>query len=631
MKRFAIYSGVLILFTLLTLWLTWPLATHFTTAIPGKPLDSFEYLWKVRWFQEALFNPHLSVFFTDKVFYPFGHHLALGETTLSQILLGLPWATIAGDVIAYNVISVVSFVLAAFGAYLLVLYYTGGHLAAIAGGVIFAFCPVRMVSLANGMMPQLGTMWLPYIILTLEKLRRGGGLRCGIAGGIFCALTIFSAWYNVPLLAVVLGIYPHYCAGSFREYLHSPGFRSALVAFGSILLLSIGLSLFLTYPLWHSETQSAPYSLRYLDYWSPSLDHFVIPYFLRTLLGKPPVSTYIHIVSLPVYVGLLTLMFAIVGTIRGGKDKHFFVWLGLCSLLLALGPRLRWDGEPVLIRVPAQIERVFKAGMHILATRLALTPLPTYYALHEPGTIYIPLPTLLVQLFVPLMSRIRHWYRFAFTLDLALSILAGMGIAHFDTLRGTVFSGLSKKHWRMACAVLESLIILALFLEFAILPYQMGYCEVRPQPVDLWLAEQEGDFAIAEFPYYSEIIPPGLMQYRTVFHGKKICTGNATFAPQGYRAAMPLIYAFPDAESIAMLKRWGPKYILIGSYSYGEEWQDVRRRLDEQPDLRLVAVFESLPVYHALDLWRVVPGYDLVLPVDQIHVYELIVEGDVRK
>ena len=633
-RCWVVNGGVLALFLVLTVWLSYPLISHFTTAVPGPPGDNFDFLWELAWFKRALFDTRLSPFHTDTLYYPFGYDLALGPITLAQVILSLPLAMVGGQILGYNTTCVLSFVLAGFGTYLLVYKLTGSRVAGVAGGVVFGFCSARVKALIDGHFNVLGTMWLPYVVLCLELMLHDRGTRRGIAGGIFCALTIFSSWYNVPLLGAILISYVLCQARAWRGLVQSRGFRTTLLGFFGILLLSVVVSLALTRPLWREGTEMQAYSLAYVDYKSPSLDYFVVPHAVRTLLGRPPVSPDIYVSSLSVYVGSLSIVLAVLGLlVRRGRVTRVFVWIGVLSLLLALGPRLRWGGETVRIFVPAEVERVFNAGMSILATRLAPSPIPSYYTLHWPGTVYIPMPVLALQLFVPWLRKMRYWFRFVITLCLALAVLAGIGVAHLESRMQHMFprplSRARKTRREAARLVLGPALVVGLFLELMVLPQHMGYSEVRPQAVDLWLAEQQGDFAIVELPYTAG--GPRSNVYRTLFHGKKSCSGPPPFAPEDHQRAIPLLYAFPSTATIELLKSWAPQYVLIEAREYAErygvQWEEAQRDIAAQPDLRLVAVFDDVPVYHDVSLWDWVPGYDREIADEQVYVYELAGEG----
>lgn len=626
-RRWPVHAAALVFFLILALSITYPLLKHLTTAVPGAPRDNFEFLWRVAWFKQAVFDPRLSPFHTDRQYYPFGYDLMLGPVTLSQIALSLPLAVVGGEVLGYNIVSLLSLVLAAFGAYLFVLDLTGRPFAGLASGVIFGFCPALLALLTVGHFNLLGIVWLPFALLALRRVLEGRGLRWSAIAGAFCLLIIFSDWYNVPMLGCAMLIYGLAHVGGWRRRLRQRRALTTVAAFLAILCVAVLGAVALTQPLWSGGVRTPAYSLAYVDYISPSLDYFLVPRALGTLIGQPPVSADVYNSSMSVFLGFLPPVLAVVGILWGKcGDKRALAALGLCSLLLAMGPRLRWNGMPVLIPVPVQIERVFTAGVRLLATRLAVTPMPSYYALRRAGHVYVPLPALFLQMFVPFMSKMRYWGRFSVVLSLAVAALAGMGIARIEAWLATALpkqapdAGRKRRRWIQP--VLGATLLVLLFLEFAILPFHIGYCEVRPQPVDDWLARDAGDAAIAEFPRFKEV-GPGLSVYRTLFHGKSICAGSDPFAPEGYRAAVPLLNAFPQTEAVTLLASWGVKYVLVGARSYGEQWASIQQAIAAQPGLRLKAVLDDVPIYRDEGLWNCVPGYNRQLSVDQIHVYQL--------
>jgi hypothetical protein len=577
----------------------------------------------VGWYKQSLFDLHVSPLYTDMIFYPFGYNLVSGSATLAPAILSLPLTLLWGHIVAYNLVDLLSYVLAGFGAYVLVMKLTDSRLAGMAGGIIFGFSP-RLVSLltAGHFNLLVGVVWLPYLMLCLEQMLTDAEPRWGIAAGIFCVLSVFSEWYFVPMLGLILGMFFLGRVKPWRSYLQDRAFVISMVTLGGILLLSIGVAVGITPALWQ-EVARTPYSLAYVDYISPSLDYFIIPYFLRTLLGRPAISPDAYAIGLPVYVGVLSVILAALGCL-GRRDRvvRNVMWLCLGALLLALGPRLRWNGSPVLIPVPLGVEKLFKAGMHFLATRLAFTSMPSYYALHRPGTVYVPLPAFAVQLFVPFMSKMRYWERFSFVLNLGLAILAGFGVACLEaSLSRALFR--AQKRYRVTLEKTAAVAVVAgLALQSACVPHHIGYSEVRPQPVDLWLAEQSDDVAIAEFPHQKEG-GPGPSLYRTLFHNKRTCSGAGTFPPADHLAARPLLQEFPSQETISLLKEWSPTYVLAGAYSYGGQWAEVQEQIMARPDLRLVMVFDETPIYHDIGMGNWVPGYDREWVVDRIYLYEL--------
>ena len=166
MKTFSI----LILFVLLTVLMTFPLVMNATTAIAGPPGDGFIHLYEMFWFKRAIFDLHVWPLFDPETFYPFGYNLALSHITPSNTLLMMPVVLLAGPTAGFNSAVFLSFVLSGFGAYLLTLRLSRNRWAALLAGILFAFSQYRIHNLGAGWLPNLGTQWLPFALLYLDKV-----------------------------------------------------------------------------------------------------------------------------------------------------------------------------------------------------------------------------------------------------------------------------------------------------------------------------------------------------------------------------------------------------------------------------------------------------------------------------
>lgn len=602
--------SVLGLFVALSAVMTYPMVLHAMNAIPGPPADNFEVLYRVWWFKHSLFDLHISPFFNPDVFYPFGYDLSLGESTLANMAFSLPVTLAGGHIFSYNLIMWGTFVLSGFGMYLWAYRVLGHRGAAIVAGVVYAYCPYRLLHLTSGQVAQVSTQWLPFMLLCLDRALERRDVRAAAMAGLFYALTALSAWYYLAIAGLFVVLYGILRMRPWRESLRDRALWHCALVFVTVVAVCLGplvvrnLSL-----LWGDEMG---YSLWYVDALSPSLNDLFFPRVLRPLWGGEPLNQDEYDFSVHLYLGVPALALATVGV---WKQRRPFVKImlviELVALVLSLGPRLRWDGGPVLIPVPPTVERAFTAGMGILAKRLALYPAPSYYMLREPGSVYIPLPALLLRLFVPSFQYVRQWSRFLVLTLLALAMLAGFGAA-----------AISQQVGGRAAWVLALLVALSMF-DSAILPYRFGLCMVGPQPVDDWLAAQPGHDPVAEFPYY-RFGGNGPLLYRAVYHGKPIVSGASTFVPSGHREARPVLVAFPDEEALVLLRSWGVRYIVMSSAAYGADWPQVQGVLTAQPDLRFVASFDDVPVYHDGRLLDIVPGYELSLPLGQEFVYEII-------
>ncbi len=109
----------LLLFTVLALVLTWPLAAHFTTHVPGDGIDDPALAWNLWWIKARLVDQlNFDIFHADWMFYPIQINLGFYTLTPLNGLLSVPLQTSLSLIIANNLILLSSFVLGGFGAYL---------------------------------------------------------------------------------------------------------------------------------------------------------------------------------------------------------------------------------------------------------------------------------------------------------------------------------------------------------------------------------------------------------------------------------------------------------------------------------------------------------------------------------
>jgi hypothetical protein len=168
-------AAALIGYGLLTLAMTYPLVTRFTTAIPGDGFDGWQHTWNLWWVRRALLVEHAHPWFTDMLYYPVGVSLLFHTLNLFNGLTTLPMQLAWGLLPAYNSAVLFSFAVSGLGAYLLartVLGPRSSRLAAFAAGIIFTFSPFHIAHLL-GHMQVLSMEWVPFFSLYLLRTVKG--------------------------------------------------------------------------------------------------------------------------------------------------------------------------------------------------------------------------------------------------------------------------------------------------------------------------------------------------------------------------------------------------------------------------------------------------------------------------
>ncbi|MBK8049386.1 MAG: hypothetical protein IPK16_21080 [Anaerolineales bacterium] len=128
--RWAPHALALLLFSVLALVLTWPLASNLTTHVPGVPQWAFDestFVWNIWYFKHALIDNLRSPLQSDLIWYPLGIDLVLYTYNFYHVLVALPLALAVNLPFASNVTLLASTVLSGYGTWLLVVYLLAGE------------------------------------------------------------------------------------------------------------------------------------------------------------------------------------------------------------------------------------------------------------------------------------------------------------------------------------------------------------------------------------------------------------------------------------------------------------------------------------------------------------------------
>ena len=160
-------------YSVISLVLTWPLARGLGSDVPGDLGDSLLNMWILSWGAEHL--PQVltggmswTQFWDANIFHPAPLGLALSEHLFGQVLQILPVYWLTGNIIlCYNLLFISTFVLAAYGTYLLVYDLTGDRRAAFVAGLVYGFLPYRIASVPH--LQVMSSQWMPFALYGLNQ------------------------------------------------------------------------------------------------------------------------------------------------------------------------------------------------------------------------------------------------------------------------------------------------------------------------------------------------------------------------------------------------------------------------------------------------------------------------------
>lgn len=524
MKRHHIV--VLAIYTILTLVLTYPLVLQFTTHVPGTAtwsLDEYSFLWAHWWFKHSLFDLGVNPYATSMVFYPLGTNLSTFTMLWLHDALGLPFQFAFGIIPASNLMIVFSFVVSAFGMYLLAEYllrvsfkvwharnYPSARrvarvspalitLAAFCAGIVFGFGSNRFVYTALGHYTQTASEWFPLYLLFLLKTILNARVRDALLAGLFAAMALLSELTFAPLLALltlVVLVFEWRYLVRVRTLT-----RLALVAVTGIALSAVllvpalaelafsGYSL----PGWgHAENLLvdlqgffAPTSLHPLSrFWVQELDQ------VRQGIARfTDVNTF--------FVGYVTALVALVGAAAFFRNLRVWIAVVLVFAVLSMGPLLHING----------VSEFDLDGLNVT----------------------FPLPFLAIH-YIPLLRENRAPNRYSTLVVLGLAILVAYG-AYW--LLARVARG--SRGELAAGTLVTALISAALVFEHLAVPLPLT--DARAPEVYSTIRADPGDFAVLTLPlgWRNSFGQLGAEDTRVMFyqsaHEKDLLGGNTSRNP----------------------------------------------------------------------------------------------------
>ncbi len=510
-----------LLFAVLTIVMTWPLATDPAhSIISGITADADVSRWDLWWLKTALLDHHSNPFYTDLLYYPYrtaDHPLPLYYHTLQPLngLLALPILLLTdamtGPTLAFNLLVLGHFIATGWAMYALVRYLTGSVTGGLVAGTLFTFSPFHQYHLHEAQLELIPLEWAPLFLLFLHRLlyappgsRRRDALLA--AGGLIAAS--YTSWYwALYLLLAGAGL------TLWRILVEPKTWRRAVQACGAVLLgwvVVTGPFLWATaraandptFELVSGLDYEVRFSLNPLDLIWVAKDTRLTPavWFMGTL-------------------GLSTLLLSALGVFKrrpalGGIRKSD------STKNETAGNDPSTDAHSALH--PAQ-GALFWLALALAGAVLALGP---YLNLNDAQDVAhstgIPLPYLLVRN-LPFLSIARVPRRFALLANLGLDILAGAGAAYL-TARARDWAARWGAQAVRVATVAATLVLLAWPLaEFAVLPQPLH--PVVLSPFFSRLAAEPGARALLELPITTHYLRDHQrMLYQTV-HGKPIIGG----------------------------------------------------------------------------------------------------------
>ncbi len=566
---------ILAVYFLLTLLLTYPLVFNLATAVPNDIGDPLLNTWILVWVDHALLTDPLNLF-NANIFYPLPNTLAYSEHLFSTALIALPIQLLTNEpVVTYNLSLLLTFPLAAFGMYLLLLRWTRRRGAAFIAGLIFAFAPYRFAAIAH--LQLLTFQWLPYALLFLDMTFTPPRPNYPANQPTY---QLTSQPPNLPSVAT-----NHHSPPPSRPLAPRPARSPAYyyLALTFLLLLQIlaswylalytilifGLYLLLALLLRRINRSSLPFLISTFLISLLLILPFVLPYLqlLDPLRQARPLSLALSLAAVPTdyaaaapsnrLFGPLTTLFRS----RPGFTEENTLFLGLTAPVLTLIAlsyyilRIAYSVQKSRSPLPAP-----RSPQHASRSTSSILPIIVLFATTLLA-ILLTFPTpyaLLVSLFPP-GTIIRVPPRWIIPALFALAALAAFGYLILNS------------KFKIQNSKLPLLIVtLVLLAESLSIPLPLARVEPRQtlNPAYHWLADQAEPFALLELPLHSAPaleFPEVKRLYASTLGWWPLVNGYSGYTPPRQPLLAQALADFPGQEAITALQALVPTSIPYGA------------------------------------------------------------------
>ncbi|MGD9374376.1 MAG: hypothetical protein PVJ23_01220 [Anaerolineae bacterium] len=324
--------------------MTWPLVLQLGSHMPTPDSDVFNVYWGNWWVRHAL-GSGSNPYFTDHLIYPIGFNLVSFAFSPVLALLWIPLSWVLPALVAYNVLFLLTIVLACLAMDQLVRYLTGNGWAALVAGLTFGLAPALVAERATHL-NLAALFWIPWAALLLTRLLRESRRRDAVLLGLVVSLAFYTRLQVGVLVVLFCGVYVVGLALlEARQWS-----KGALLKLGGAALLTVLILTPLLFLIWQSLQQPGGEELLRVgaDAMQTDLLAYVLPPQQHPLFGSWTAGTYASFAvnnQYWAYFGLVPLALVLLVVIVRPRQALPWLLTALFFFVLALGPILRFNGS----------------------------------------------------------------------------------------------------------------------------------------------------------------------------------------------------------------------------------------------------------------------------------------------
>ena len=213
-ESLALFSGVLLLFALVTTIFFWQWVPYLNSALIGPPEDNMQDFWNT-WYTAVARNPD-HFFFTDLIRFPEGtplyyHSFAYPKVFAIALLSKVVGTNTTSLILLQNFSLLISFPLAGTGAFYLVRYLAANTAGALLGGFLFAFNPSHVEHVMHHAHVS-SIEFIPFFVLAYLLTIERKSLLFLLLTIILYAINALSCWYYLFYIAYFIAFHTLYVA-----------------------------------------------------------------------------------------------------------------------------------------------------------------------------------------------------------------------------------------------------------------------------------------------------------------------------------------------------------------------------------------------------------------------------------
>jgi hypothetical protein len=413
-------------YALLLLPFFWSTLSEWSSALATRCVErcdtGWQNVWSLWWVADSLRHGRWPGF-TQEMFYPGGVDLFWQTLMLANGIAMTPITLVFGPIVAFNTLTFLTFVVAAWSMALLTDAMVKHRFGAWLAGALYTFAPFHVWLSYSGFVERLSIQYFPILLFALWKMSQSNRWWPAIVAALAVLASFFSSLYYglfsityVAVWSVVKTIINRHDRHTLMQLWQRVVVMGALVA---APVLPFALSILLPGKIPPSQTGAVlldDYLSRQVDF-SASLMTFVTPSIVHPLWGDAVVEWYRQYspTHWPISIGFVLVVMAIWGACvwRNTGLPRWWLVMTVVVLVFSMGPRVVWLTRDMGIPLPYDVLNnipLVKLGQrpnHFLLLAMAHLAVLTAVAVRE-GVARLPYPRIGMAI-VTLIAMIELW------------------------------------------------------------------------------------------------------------------------------------------------------------------------------------------------------------------------------